>query len=144
MCSVQWDRNHICEFKIPQRTGLAYILCGILKMPLYMLLGTSLFLLFLMLALMICLLSACFYGMFLYFKIIDKISKVDTISSMSKFIFFLLATLALPLIMAICAVPGFFIPIVNLCYNEVIFLGGGILRDFGLSMVGCINVLQLL
>ena len=120
-CSDNWTHTHICEAKIPHRTGLPFLLCFAFKVLLGIVLALILALIFLFFCFSICLLSGLFLGFILFARLLDWIGKC-TDSDCAKCILLMGSMMFLPLLAILCVVPGCLLPIVNICWQQKIFL----------------------
>ena len=142
-CSQKWTHSHICETKIPSRKGISFIFCLATKILLLIPLSIVVLLLCIFFTSLICVLSSTMIGFLLYFHALDSLKEANTSDSV-KILAFTSLTLLLPVLFVIGLVPGFLIPLLNICYKRKVFFDTEVVPDIFERLFGCLNSIRLI
>ena len=72
-CEERWSHSHICQDKIPVRSGFEFVGCFMFKGMLGLLLGIVIFFISVLFSAFICFLSAMLFGVMIFIKTMEKI-----------------------------------------------------------------------
>lgn len=125
------------------RTGCSWVACGLFKLVIGIPVVLFMILIWLMLAIALCLISAFLAGLMIFLYGLEYIAKSNTHDCL-KLLFLVASFIFLPLTWSISALPGFFIPIVNLCYKEKLILDPNTLENLTIRIFSCLRIFTLI
>jgi hypothetical protein len=120
-----------------------YFVCVLVKIFLGLLIFPFLLVIFLFVACCICSISAAMLGFMTLIRLLEKTGKAE-INDCVKLLLVLMLFVFMPVFSAVLFVPGFLLPVVNLCWHKTIFFDHAILRDWFYRLFSCLIILQVL